>query len=229
MIRLLSYLLTAYVRLLQWTCRIEIHDDPRMELRASNSNYLFAGLHAHQIAIIVKPEPGTGALVSRSKDGELIANVLEATDVQPIRGSSGARRKGGAAAFRELVNHVNSGRPAYVAVDGPKGPRGSVQPGIAKLSQTTGIPVLPLVFIPKWRLVISAAWDRLQIPLPFSKLVARFGEPLYTRDGESLEQYKRRIENSLRELEWLADPREAAIAESRAESDQYATNSRMAA
>ncbi|MEM0925426.1 MAG: DUF374 domain-containing protein [Planctomycetota bacterium] len=209
MIRLLSFFLSLYVKLLQRTCRCQILDDPRPELRASKTNYLFASLHAHQIAVIVYPEPGTGALVSRSKDGELIANVLRSIQVRPIRGSSGARRKGGATAFRELVAHVKSELPVFVAVDGPKGPRGRVHPGIAKLSQTTGTPVLPIAFIPNRRIIISAAWDRLQIPLPFSKLTGRFGRPLYPRPEETLSEYTDRIESELHDLEFLVDPRES--------------------
>ncbi|MDM4017973.1 lysophospholipid acyltransferase family protein [Roseiconus lacunae] len=216
--RFLIHLLIAYVKLLRWTCRVRPIDDPREEIRNQGQTYIFAALHAQQLATIVPAEPGTGALVSRSEDGELIAKVLETTGVIPIRGSGGARRKGGAAALLALVHHVQSGQPTYLAVDGPKGPRGTVHPGVAMLSQKTGAPVLPLSFIPQFRYVIKRSWDRVQIPLPFSRIDCRFGEPLYPIDGESVRDHVARIQQALMDLEQETDPGEAEQARLAAEA-----------
>ena len=132
------------VKLLKVTCRIRAINDQRPALRAAGQPYIYATLHAQQLAVVVYGEPGTGAIVSRSKDGDLIARSLEKTGVIPIRGSSGTR-KGGATALRAMVNHVATGKPVCVMVDGPKGPRGTVNPGVAMLSQKTGAPVIPLL------------------------------------------------------------------------------------
>ncbi|MCC9599440.1 lysophospholipid acyltransferase family protein [Stieleria sp. JC731] len=207
--RLFSYVLIGYVRLLQLTCRIRPINDPRAEIRNQGQTYIYAALHAQQLATVVPAEPGTGALVSRSEDGELIAKVLEKCGVIPIRGSGGARRKGGAAALLALVNHVQSDSPAYLAVDGPKGPRGKVHPGVAMLSQKTGVPVLPLSFIPTSRVVIKRSWDRMQIPLPFSRIDCCFGEPIYPQPDEPVSEHADRIRLALLKLEGETDPEEA--------------------
>lgn len=207
--QVLSVFLILWLKLLRWTCRVRAINDPRPAIRDEGKTYLFASLHAHQLASITRAEPGTGALVSRSRDGELIARLLKTCSVTPIRGSSGERRKGGAAALRALVNHVQGGNPAFLAVDGPKGPRGTVHPGIALLSQKTGAPVLPLSFVPSRRIVIARAWDRLQIPLPFCSIKAYFGEPLTMNPGESVKAFTARIEAALNELERDTDPVEA--------------------
>ncbi|MEO1615359.1 MAG: DUF374 domain-containing protein [Planctomycetota bacterium] len=209
MVKFLSFFLILYVKLLERTCRLECDYDPRDELDEQGITHIFAGLHAHQIAIIARAEAGTGALVSRSKDGEFIANILRAKRVLPIRGSSGPRRKGGITAFRNLVSHVETGAPAYLAVDGPKGPRGKVHAGAVKLSQATGAPILAVALVPRWRIVITAAWDRIQIPLPFSKLVGQISEPIFPREGEPVEHAVRRIELELMRLEKIVDPKEA--------------------
>ena len=209
--RVLPFLVTGFIRLLRITCRVRAINDCRQALRDAGQPYLYAGLHAQQIAMVVHAEPGSGALVSRSKDGDLIARTLERTGAIPIRGSSGASRKGGVAALRALVQHVSSGRPACLAVDGPKGPRGVVHPGIALLSKKTGAPVLTMALVPTARIVLARTWDRTQIPLPFCRIDGAFGDPIYPRDEESIAEYTQRIQDALLALEARWDPKEAAI------------------
>jgi lysophospholipid acyltransferase (LPLAT)-like uncharacterized protein len=213
MSKVLPYFVMGFIKLLRLTCRVHPVDDPRDELRAAGQPYIYAGLHAQQIAMVTYAEPGAGSLVSRSKDGDLIARTLESTGAVPIRGSAGASRKGGAAALRALVNHVAGGRPACLAVDGPKGPRGIVNPGVAMLSQKTGAPVLPISLRAYWRVVLKRTWDRTQFPLPLSRIDGTFGEPIYPREGESVREYARRIQDALLELERRCDPKEASIAQ----------------
>ncbi|MCA9137075.1 MAG: lysophospholipid acyltransferase family protein [Planctomycetales bacterium] len=219
--RILPYLVTGFIKLLRVTCRVRAINDSRDALRAAGQPYIYAGLHAQQIAMVVHAEPGSGALVSRSKDGDLIARTLEKTGAVPIRGSGGESRKGGAAALRALVNHVAGGRPACLAVDGPKGPRGVIHPGVAMLSQKTGAPVLVMALVPTHRIVLSKTWDRTQIPLPFCRIDGAFGDPIYPRDGESIREYAQRIQDELLRMERQYDPKEAAITQ--AASSQFET------
>ncbi|MEN8183564.1 MAG: lysophospholipid acyltransferase family protein [Myxococcota bacterium] len=211
---LVAYLAAAGVFLLRCSCRIRWHDDPRKQLREEGHPYAYAILHCHQIAAIVAREPGTGAMVSRSADGDLLIPTLRANGIVPIRGSSrrGESEKGGAAALSRLIRHVRGGHPAYLAVDGPRGPRNHVQPGIAKLSQETGAAVLIAAPIPRRRWILQKTWDRFQIPKPFSSLDMYFGEPLYPKAGarEGLDAFRERIEDALTALEATHDSEEAA-------------------
>jgi lysophospholipid acyltransferase (LPLAT)-like uncharacterized protein len=50
----------------------------------------------------------------------------------------------------------------------------------------------------------------MQVPKPFSTIHAHFAEPIYPEAGESAEQFRKRIEHSLHELERSTDPSEAA-------------------
>ncbi len=200
--------------LLRACCRTHLHNDPRRELRAKSQPYVYSALHAHQVATIIDGEPGTGAMVSRSTDGQLLIRGLRALGIIPIRGSSCRtdRDKGGSAAVRALIEHVLSGAPAYLAVDGPRGPRNRLNKGIALLSQRTGAVVINIVAVPTRRWILTGTWDRMQIPKPFSTINAYFGKPLAPRKDESLEQYRVRIETALNELEQKHDPIEAEIA-----------------
>src|SRR5664279_4068736 len=85
------------VLILRACCRIRLHNDPRPGLRARSQSYVYSVLHAHQIAAVIHGEPGTGAMVSRSADGELLIPSLRVRRIVPIRGSNSRKTgdKGG--------------------------------------------------------------------------------------------------------------------------------------
>ena len=207
-----SWLLALVMLVLRATCRVSIHDDPRLHLSASAESYAYSILHAHQVSAAIGREKGTAAMVSQSADGQLLLAGFWALGIKAIRGSNRSQNhdKGGRSALNQLITHVLNGSPAYLAVDGPRGPRNHVRKGIALLSRKTGAAVLNVVAVPSRRWILRGAWDRLQIPQPFCRIDAYFAEPLRPRGTETVEQYRRRIETSLNELEVNHDPAEAA-------------------
>ena len=202
-----AWLAALAIVVLRASCRIRRHGDPRPWLSAQSYRIVYSVLHAHQVSAIIDGEPGTGAMVSRSSDGGIIIPSLRARGILPVRGSSDRKGqdRGGRAAFRALIEHVAGGAPAYLAVDGPRGPRNKVHKGIALLSQLTGAVVLNVVPVPTRRWILKGTWDRLQIPKPFSTLNFYFGEPIFPCDGEDVEHYRQRIERSLNDLELQHD------------------------
>ena len=204
--------LALLVLLMRWTSRVRWHDDPRPALRAAGQPYVFGILHCHQLAAVAACERGTGAMVSRSVDGDLLIPILRVHGIIPFRGSNRAEGhdKGGAAALDDLIAHVRAGHPAYLAVDGPRGPRNQVQFGIAKLAVATGAAVLVAVPVASRRWILRRAWDRFQIPKLFTTFEIYFGPPLRPHEGEDLDGFRRRIEAALAALEEQHDPAEAA-------------------
>lgn len=203
------------VLLLRLTCRIQRHGDPRPGLRAQSKTYVYSVLHAQQVATVIGAESGTGAMVSQSADGAILVPSLRLCGVVPVRGSShnNGRDKGGRAAFQALLEHLSNGSPAYLAVDGPRGPRNRIHKGIALLSMKTGAPVINVCAVPSRRWVLSRTWDRMQVPKPFATIDVHFSEPIHHRDGESAECFRERIEASLNALERRHDPVEAQAAQ----------------
>ena len=108
---------------------------------------------------------GMAALVSASKDGALLARILEWFRIQPVRGSSSRR---GAQALRELTTWAERGHDLTITPDGPRGPGYQVQDGITSLAQLTGLPIVPVALNLNWKISIKS-WDRFQIPLPFAR------------------------------------------------------------
>ena len=115
------------------------------------------------------------ALVSASRDGGLLARVLELFRVIPVRGSSSRR---GGPALRELLNAAKSRHDLGLTPDGPKGPRYTVQPGVIAIAQLTGYPIVPVGTWLGWKKTLGS-WDRFQVPLPFSRCHVVFGEVLW--------------------------------------------------
>ncbi|HEY4234900.1 MAG TPA: lysophospholipid acyltransferase family protein [Lacipirellulaceae bacterium] len=203
--------------ILRATCRVRLHHDPRPTLRAARARYVYSVLHAHQIAAATCREAGTAAMVSQSRDGDFVAMGLRIAGIKTIRGSSRRRNhdKGGLSALSELVEHVRAGSPAYLAVDGPRGPRSRVHKGIALLSQQTGAAVLNVVAVPTRRWIFKRSWDRFQIPKPFCRIDIFVAPPIWPQPDESMDEYRFRIEQSLCQLETLRDPVESEIATGR--------------
>lgn len=138
-----------------------------------------------------KNSKGLAALVSASRDGGLLARILENFGVQPVRGSSSRR---GAQALLELTSWAERGYDLAITPDGPRGPCYVVQEGVTSLAQLTSRPIIPVSCEVSWK-VRMKSWDRFEIPLPFAKCVIRFGEPVRVgRDASDEERERLRVE-----------------------------------
>ncbi len=121
-----------------------------------------------------------GFLVSPSRDGELVAALVNRMGASVLRGSAS---RTGAKAFRDMYATLQSGVSPIIAVDGPHGPALQVKPGTLMLAQMTKAPVLPITFAADryWQL---GSWDRMIIPKPFARVTLCIGEPLEVARGE---------------------------------------------
>jgi lysophospholipid acyltransferase (LPLAT)-like uncharacterized protein len=137
-------------------------------------------------------------LTSRSFDGEYIARFLLRFGFGVIRGSS---TRGGARALVEMVREMKRGLPMGFTIDGPKGPRYLVKSGAAMLARKTSNPILPFIVTPKRFFTINS-WDRLQIPMPFTRVHATYGTPIrISNEGsEAVEKGTRQLQEQMNAL-----------------------------
>jgi len=137
-------------------------------------------------------------MISQSKDGDLIAPIAKRLGLEPVRGSSS---RGGKKALAAILKAFED-RPGVVhIVDGPRGPKGQVKPGLIGMAQVSRAVVIP-IFVSANRAWIMGSWDRFLVPKPFSKVKIRWGEPVVvprTNDPESFEKVRKKIENTLTE------------------------------
>ncbi len=211
---LAAWLGAVIVLLLRLTSRIRFHNDPRPALRQQGKPYAYAFLHAHQIATVIAAEPGTGAMVSRSADGEILIPSLRVRRVVPVRGSTqhAGQNKGGSDALAALVRHACTGAPVYFSVDGPRGPRNHVRRGIAQLAIEADAAVLIAVALPNRRWILTKTWERFQIPQPFARIDVIFGQTALPSDAGGVEALRDLIAARLNALEAQHDPGEASYA-----------------
>lgn len=189
--RLVGALLVAY----RATLRVErVHFERPLGVKARGVPVLYALWHGRMfLCLQAHRHDGIVTMASRSKDGEIIARWLEANGIRAVRGSS---TRGGGQALREMVRAVRAGRTAALTVDGPRGPARVVQPGIVQLARLTGGWIVPITSSSR-RSKVFSSWDRYMLPLPFSRNVVLYGEPLPVGEAEGEEETARKIAAAL--------------------------------
>ena len=174
---LVPYLAYAYVTFVGLTTRLQVvHGEIRQDFNAKNRRFIYAFWHQRQV-YFTWTHRGAGAaiLVSRSKDGEMIAKTMRLSRIEEVRGSSS---RGGAAAVREMMDAVRSGLDIGLTPDGPKGPARQVKEGSVFLAQRLGIPIVPIANALSHKIVVTKAWDHYHVPLPFGRGVVVYGKPI---------------------------------------------------
>ncbi len=146
-------------------------------------------------------------MISQSRDGDMIAKVYSRFNFRPIRGSSS---RGGKEALAAMVEDLTHNQMAVHVLDGPRGPRGVVKPGLIVMAQLSAVPIFP-VYISCNRAWILNSWDRTVIPKPFSTVVARWDDPVYVPkelDSEGFERMRKQIEQRMKENQIMDDEKQ---------------------
>ena len=188
----------AFIRALHATLRIRHVDVGRIErLNDAGRNYIIAFWHAHLLMMIyaafARP---IHVMISQHRDGELIARTMGLFGARSLRGSS---TRGGAVALKAMIRAARAGAILGITPDGPRGPRHEVQPGVVLAAQAAMIPIMPIVFVAR-RKTLLRSWDRFEIPMPFSRALFVYGNPLdVPRDAtrEDVERLRLALQDEL--------------------------------
>lgn len=114
------------------------------------------------------------AVVSLSKDGEVLSDILEKWNYKLIRGSSS---KGGKEVLESIVEQAHDGL-TLITPDGPQGPIYEFKAGSVIASQRSGVPLILCGVNIKSKFTFKKSWDRFELPCPFSKIILNFSAPL---------------------------------------------------
>lgn len=183
--KLVPYLVYSFVTVVGWTTRQRVlRADIPESIHAAGERFIYAFWHQRQVYFTWSHRDAEAAvLVSKSADGEMIAKTMELSRIDAVRGSSS---RGGAAAAREMVEILRSGRDVGITPDGPRGPARQVKEGAVRVAQLSGMPIVPIANALSNKVEIKKAWDRFQVPLPFGRSVVIYGEPVRVREGDDL-------------------------------------------
>jgi lysophospholipid acyltransferase (LPLAT)-like uncharacterized protein len=188
------WLIAVGFRILQlWslTLRYKIEDRAGVVGKVTAQNYI-ASLWHNRLLIFpfvlrrFFPDRHGAALISASRDGELLADAIKRFGYDVVRGSSSRL---GASAILQLSQTLASGRDVVITPDGPRGPVYELGPGIVFLAQKSGAAVVPvnIEYSSCWRL---KSWDRFILPRPFAKVHVIIGSPHHVELSDTREQFE---------------------------------------
>ena len=168
-----AFFLSVLVRLLALTWRIRLDDPKGLAPAARDGGAVLALLHGEQLPLLMTHRSSrTVLMVSASRDGEWLARTAKHLGYRSIRGSTSRRA---IAALLGARRALQAGDTVAIAVDGPRGPRGSIQPGAQHLAERSGVPLISIRAQASrfWEL---SSWDRFMIPKPFARIVLRYDD-----------------------------------------------------
>ena len=173
------------------TLRYEIHDRAGVIGKPTDQNYIGALWHNR---LLIFPfvlqrffsNRRGAALISASRDGELLADAIKRFGFDVVRGSSSRL---GASAILQLTDVLASGRDVVITPDGPRGPAYELGPGIIFLAQKSGAAVVPInmEYSSCWRF---KSWDRFILPRPFAKIRVIIGQPHRVRSTNTVDDFE---------------------------------------
>jgi lysophospholipid acyltransferase (LPLAT)-like uncharacterized protein len=189
-----------------WHTNRAIVDPPNI-FETAETPVIIAMWHGqHFMAPFIQPEKTeryrAKVLISRHRDGEINAIAAERLGIGTIRGSGAHNgefhRKGGAAAFTEMLRALEEGYNMAITADVPKISRIAGM-GVVKLAQYSGRPIYPAAMASSRRIQLDN-WDRSAINLPFGRIALVAGKPITVpRDADSaaLEAARQLVESEL--------------------------------
>jgi len=150
-------------------------------------------------------------LISRHRDGALIADTIGWFGLKTVRGSTAKpgreRDKGATAALMDMLRKLKAGEYVGITPDGPGGPRMRASEGVAAVARLSGAPVIACAYSARRRRLLSS-WDRFVVALPFTKGVFVWGEPIHVgaeARGPALDVARLKIETELTRVTREAD------------------------
>ena len=206
--RVLASLVYALIRFVSATLRWKFQDQSGLFQTEPVQPVIYCIWHNRlALALMVflkhpqklQPSRRMAAIVSASRDGAVVAHILELFGVQPVRGSTSRR---GPQALLELTTWAERGYDIAFTPDGPRGPCYVIQDGVIAVAQLTGLPIVPVTYHLNWK-IRPKSWDRFQIPLPFARCRVSLGEPVRVpREASEAERetLRQQLEERLRSL-----------------------------
>jgi lysophospholipid acyltransferase (LPLAT)-like uncharacterized protein len=205
-VKLLSFLGYVFVNLIIKTMRFEYIGREHEKSGMLEGKGILSVWHNRLLMFcyIYRNRDDCYAMISQSRDGELVSRFVGHMGFHPVRGSSS---RGGKAALKSLAKSLIQGGYVTITPDGPRGPRYRVQRGVIYLSKFSGARIVPAAYNASRKKVFNS-WDRFIFPLPFSRIVVIYGEPVFVPENANLkiiEQKRLELERKLTEITEAAD------------------------
>ena len=204
---IVSFIGSIYVLTVYKTSKINLKSRKNIEtLFKKNETFIYSFWHDQLLIcpLTWQSESKIKVLISKHRDGDIIAKVISNLGFEAIRGSthkSGkTKNKGGLLSARQMIKSLKNGISIGISPDGPKGPRHKVSDGILSISRLSNASILPvgIGFKKKW---VLNTWDKFIIPKPFNQITIIWGEPIPAIKNErSISHAKNKLESKMNSL-----------------------------
>jgi lysophospholipid acyltransferase (LPLAT)-like uncharacterized protein len=163
------------------------------ELEQKKSNYVLVFWHGSMLLLwYIHKNLDLVALISKSKDGNLLSNLLKHWNYTVVRGSS---TEGGEVALGIMIDYAKNRKSIVITPDGPKGPRHKLKAGAVITAKKSGIPLIFVgVGFKKKRHLNS--WDKFEVPQLRSEAKIVYSEPVYIDKNLNYEETSKMIRKS---------------------------------
>lgn len=133
---------------------------------------------------------GVRVMSSNSYDGEYMGRIIHRFGFVAVKGSSS---RNAVRALLGLRRALEDGWTVAFTLDGPRGPRHKVKPGPVALARSSGVP-LTMFHAAVDKAWVLNSWDRMMIPVPFSRVLLRFGKLIRVPEDSNDEDIARYTE-----------------------------------
>ncbi|MBA4407353.1 hypothetical protein C0389_08770 [bacterium] len=164
-------------------------DSIKSQIR-ENKNFVTAFWHGSMmIGWYLHRNGNMASLVSQSKDGDVLAAILKKWNYNVVRGSSST---GGGDALTAMIYLMRDDYSLAITPDGPRGPIYKMKAGAVISAKKSNAPLF-LVGIGIKNKITLKSWDRFEVPIPFSKVVAIYSDPIFIDENLSYEETNQKI------------------------------------
>lgn len=111
----------------------------------------------------------------------------------------------------EMMGHAFAhSSQAGIALDGPAGPYHRVKRGAIRVASELGHSVVPISVAARRKHVLRHRWDRLEIPMVFTRVHVSVGEPIKIPSGlswQEVQRWRTRLHDALEAVDQVAENR----------------------
>lgn len=154
--------------------------------------------HGNYLPLFILAKGRSAVVVTNNSfRGSVIAGISQTFGYQTVQ--IGAGNEG---SMRDVLVELQFRHVPLIAValDGPLGPRHTVRARTLALAADLGYRLLPIAAVSDRKLVLSSRWDKMELPLPFSRVSVRLGEPIQLNgesDGAAMTRAGRRVARAI--------------------------------
>src|SRR5579872_3567033 len=193
------------IRLLGSTLRVSVSREEGAQETIAQRPLIASFWHACQIpATYICRNLGVRVMSSNSYDGEYMGRIIRKFGYVAVKGSSS---RNAVRALLGLRRALEEGWTVAFTLDGPRGPRHKVKPGPVALARSSGVP-LTMFHAAVDKAWVLNSWDRMMIPVPFSRVLIRFGKLIAVppdASNEDIDRYQQELQDSLDRVREFAE------------------------